>query len=63
MSSSAAELSSLATALEELTRRLTAIAEGYERAKRDDVAVELYRAERALDGARRTLERVVDSER
>lgn len=62
-SSPAAELSSLASALEELTRRVTRIADDYAAAKRDDVAAELYRAERALDGARRNLERVVDAER
>ena len=63
VTSPAAELSSLATALEELTRRVTAIAEGYARAKRDDLAGELYRVERALTGAQRSLARVVDWER
>ena len=63
MSSSAAELSSLATALDELTRRVTAIADGYASASRDDLATELYQVERALTGARRGLAKVVDGAR
>ncbi|HET9443462.1 MAG TPA: hypothetical protein VFO65_09065 [Acidimicrobiales bacterium] len=63
MSSSAAELSSLATALDDLTRRVTAIAEGYARSSRDDLATELYQVERALVGARRGLAKVVDGSR
>ncbi|MDP8976658.1 MAG: hypothetical protein M3N28_09915 [Actinomycetota bacterium] len=62
-SSPAAELSSLATALEELVRRVTVIADAYVAAKRDDLAGELYQAERSLAGARRNLARVVDAER
>lgn len=58
MSAAGAELSSLATALEELTRRVTAIAEHYAKAKRDDLASDLYAAERALAGAHRRLARV-----
>ncbi|MDP9387432.1 MAG: hypothetical protein M3Q48_05750 [Actinomycetota bacterium] len=63
MSSRAAELSSLSTALDELSRRVTAIADDYAAARRDDVATELYQVERALAGARRGLARVVDGER
>ena len=62
-SSSAAELASLSSTLEELCRRVTAIADGYAAAKRDDVATELYQAERALTSARRSLERVAGWER
>ncbi len=62
MSSSAAELSSVATVLEELSQRVTAIADGYAEARRDDVANELYRVEQALSGARRSLSKVVDAE-
>ncbi len=62
MSSSAAELSSVATALQELTRRVTAIADAYAAAARDDLANELYRVEQALTGAQRSVARVVDSE-
>ena len=63
MSSPAAELSSLATALEELSRRVTAIADGYAQARRDDLATELYQAERSLSSAQRALARVVEWER
>ncbi|HZD65403.1 MAG TPA: hypothetical protein VE152_04820 [Acidimicrobiales bacterium] len=63
MSGAASELSSLASALEELTRRVTAIADGYASARRDDVAGELYAAERALVGAHRRLARIVDADR
>lgn len=59
----AAELSSLATAVDELTRRVTAIADGLRTAGRDDLAGELYKAERALLSARRHLDRVVGWER
>ncbi len=62
MSSTAAELSSVATALEELSRRVTAIADAYAGAKRDDVANELYRVEQALVTAQRSVARVVDAE-
>ncbi len=62
-SSPTAELSSLATALEELARRVTSIADAYVAAKRDDLAGELYQAERSLAGAQRNLSRVVDAER
>lgn len=63
MSSPGAELSSLATALEELAGRLTAIADAYAEARRDDLATELYGVERALNGAQRGLARVVEWER
>ncbi|MGH9165188.1 MAG: hypothetical protein ACRDZW_06740 [Acidimicrobiales bacterium] len=55
-----AEVSSMATAVEELTRRVTAAADACSSSKRHDLAAELYKAERALMGARRSLERVVD---
>ena len=61
--SPSAELSSLATALEELSQRVTNIADAYVAAKRDDLAGELYQAERSLAGARRNLGRVVNAER
>ena len=62
MSSSAAELSSLATALDELTRRVTSIADQY-LGNREDLATELYHVERALKGASRSLSKVVESAR
>lgn len=55
MTASSAELSSLATALDELTRRITAIADGFAGSRRDDVASELYQVERALLTAGRRL--------
>lgn len=61
--SPAAELASLATALEELSQRVTAIADGYAAVRRDDLAGELYQAERGLRSAKRNLGRVVDAER
>ena len=62
MNASAAELSSLATALDELTRRLVGIADGYAGNRRDDVAGELYSVERHLANAARRLSRVVEAE-
>jgi len=61
--SPSAELSSLATALDELTQRVSSIADAYAAAKRDDLAGELYQAERSLAGAKRSLGRVVNAER
>ena len=58
---SAAELSSLATQLEELTRRVVAIADGYAAARREDVAHELYTVERNLNTAHRRLSKLVDA--
>ncbi len=63
MASPTAELSSVATVLGELTQRVTAIAEAYAAVKRDDLAGELFQAERALGSAQRSLARVVRSER
>ncbi len=60
---SAAELSSLATALDELARQVTAMAEACARTERDDLAAELYQAERALGSAQRSVARAVRSAR
>ena len=57
----AAELSSLATALDELARRITAIAEALAGTASDDVAAGLFDVERALGAARRRLARLVDA--
>ena len=62
MAASTAELSSLATAVEELARRVAAIGDEYAGAKRDHLAGELYQAERGLLSAQRALERVMASE-
>lgn len=63
MSSPIAELWSISTALEELSKRVTAIAEDFAGSKRDDLATELYRVERALATASRTLTRLVSADR
>lgn len=63
MDGTASELSSLTSALDDLTKRVAAIAEQYHRAGREDLAAELYAAERALLGARRRLSEVVEAER
>ncbi len=59
MESDRAELSALATSLEEITTRLTALADRYQGTPRDDVADGLYEVERSLVGASRKLERVL----
>lgn len=59
----ASELSSLASALDELTRRVVGIAERYGRAGSDDLAAELFAAERGLVGAHRRLSKVIEIER
>lgn len=58
MSTSAAELSSLATALEDLTRRVTTHAESADAAKDEEAARELFAIERSLSGAHRRLSRL-----
>jgi hypothetical protein len=50
-----AELSSIATALDELTKRVTAIAEEANRAKDEGTAASLYDVERTLLTATRRL--------
>ncbi|HXW39449.1 MAG TPA: hypothetical protein VEJ44_07120 [Acidimicrobiales bacterium] len=54
----AAELSSLATALDELTRRVTAGAEAAHSARDEEVATELFAIERSLTTANRRLGRL-----
>ncbi|MGH9283407.1 MAG: hypothetical protein ACRD0S_10790 [Acidimicrobiales bacterium] len=61
--SAAAELSSLATALDDLARRVTAIAERCETERRDGLATELYQVERSLTAARRGLAKVLTNAR
>lgn len=53
------ELSSLASSLEELTRRVTGLADGAQHDGDDDLATELFRIERALEAALRQLQRAV----
>lgn len=57
----AAQLSSLATALEELTRRITTLAEAHAETPDDGLAQDLYKVERALVEAHRRLARAADA--
>jgi hypothetical protein len=57
-----AELSSMGATVEDLARRLRAIADSYEQARREDLAAEVHEAERALETARRRLDRLVAAE-
>ena len=59
MSDDRAQLSSVATALGELTSRVTDAADRYQAAEVEDVAAELYEVERALTNAGRRLDAVV----
>jgi hypothetical protein len=58
MSSPLAELSSVATALDELTRRVVSIADQAASDHDDETASELFAVERALRGANRRLARL-----
>ncbi len=58
MAASSAELSSLATALDELTRRVTAHADAAHSVEDEETAKELFAVERALDSANRRLARL-----
>jgi len=51
----AAQLSSLSSALADLTERITALADGYQSSPREDVAADLYEVERHLQAADRRL--------
>jgi hypothetical protein len=57
------ELSSIASALDELTRRVGAFAEQAQRDQREDEAAELFAVERGLRGAGRRLARLTASRR
>jgi len=61
MSTTSAELSSMAASVEELTRRLGPIADLYDRSHREDLVSEVHEVERALNGALRRLNRLVAS--
>lgn len=54
-----AELASLTTMLEDLTGRVTKLAEDYQGTPREDVAFDLFEVERLLRGASRRLSKVV----
>ncbi|MDA8274431.1 MAG: hypothetical protein M0029_03520 [Actinomycetota bacterium] len=59
---SRAELSSLSSALTDVTRRITAEAEAARSAADEDAAHELFAVERALVGAGRRLQRLLASD-
>jgi hypothetical protein len=56
-----AELSSVATSLEELQSRISRIAEGLTSEEREVVGPALFEVERALRSARRRVSQIVDS--
>jgi hypothetical protein len=57
------ELSSIAELLDQLTTRITAMAEAVYAQKEDNAASELFAIERTLRGASRRLERVIAPKR
>jgi len=61
MDSALAELSSLATLLTDVSRRVAAIADDYAKRKREAEAADLYEVERALTGAQRRLGRILET--
>lgn len=58
-----AELSSIASTLDQLARRLASMGEAASEAKEDDVASELFAMERALSGAERRAGRLLNRKR
>ena len=61
MDQTVAELSSVGSQLEDLTRRVLDAAKAFENGAREDVAHELYEVERALRTATRRLNRATRS--
>jgi hypothetical protein len=59
-SSDLATLSSIVTQVDELSRRITELAEQYGETPDSAVASELFETERALASARRSLDRATD---
>jgi hypothetical protein len=55
----AAELSSMGATVDDLTARLRSIAAAFEAGRREDLAAEAHEVERALEGARRRIDRLV----
>jgi Mg2+ and Co2+ transporter CorA len=60
MSLDTARLSSLSTALDDLARRVTELADQYQGSPREDVAADLYEVERHLIAASRRLQALLD---
>jgi len=54
------QLSTIASSLDDLTRRITELADGRSSRQDDAVASELYEIERALQHASRRLQRVIE---
>jgi uncharacterized membrane protein len=63
MAADTSELSSLADMLEQVTRRITAMAEESQRQKDEGVAKELFAVERGLFGAHRRIVRLLGAKR
>ena len=61
MSDPLAELSSVASALDELTQRVTRLADELAQQKREDASSQLVEVERALLGAKRRLGKLLDT--
>jgi hypothetical protein len=59
MDDKGSQLASLATALDELTTRITGLAERYGGSNDDQVSTELFEIERSLQQAVRRLDRLV----
>jgi Mg2+ and Co2+ transporter CorA len=55
-----AQLSSLSTALEDLSQRITQLADEYQGSPREDAAADLYEVERHLSAASRRLKALLD---
>jgi hypothetical protein len=56
-----AELSSIATGLDDLVGRINGIVDGLGQRERDSLGADLYEVERMLNGARRRLAKLVDA--
>lgn len=56
MNSDQAELSTVATQIDELVERIVEVAERYRGTDRDDVAIRLFEVERSLHSAGRNLQ-------
>ena len=55
-----AQLSALSTALEDITKRVTTMADEFQGSPREDVAADLYEVERHLVAATRRLQSLLD---
>lgn len=56
MESDLAELSTVATQIDELLQRVVAVAESHRGSDRDDIAIRLFEVERSLHSAGRNLQ-------